>query len=146
METIKNIAAILGAILSLSAVITLCCKPIKTYIANKLSRYLQDQQQADDNKAIHDALARLEQKLDDIKNDNDITVDFTREQIRGIIKDMFFQYYDSKMLPLYEHKWLLKLEKLYVERLHSNSFIKELIDEMKKWPVDYSKVREGEID
>ena len=43
METLKNIAAILGAILSLSAVITLCCKPIKLYIANALKKYQSEQ-------------------------------------------------------------------------------------------------------
>ena len=43
METVKNIAAILGAILSLSAVITLCCKPIKLYIANALKKYQSEQ-------------------------------------------------------------------------------------------------------
>lgn len=137
METVKNIAAILGMILSLSAVITLCCKPIKIYIANSFAKYKKEK----DNESIRDTLLRLEEKIDLIKLDNDITLDFTKEQIRGIIKDMFFEYYDAKVLPLYEHKWLLKLEDLYVNRLHSNSFIKELIDEMKVWPIDYSKTR-----
>lgn len=137
METIKNIAAVLGMILSLSAVITLCCKPIKIYLANSLAKYKKEK----DDKSIHDTLLRLERKIDLIKSDNDITVDFTREQIRGIIKDMFFKYYDDKILPLYEHKWLLKLEDLYVNRLGSNSFIKELINEMKLWTIDYSKTR-----
>ena len=57
---------------------------------------------------------------------------------------MFYEYYNAKVLPLYEHKWLLKREDLYIRRLHGNSFASELIAEMKKWPVDYSKVREGE--
>ena len=82
--------------------------------------------------------------IEDIKEANDITVDYTREQIRGLIKEMFYEYYDEKVLPLYEHKWLLKLEDLYIRRLHGNSFAAELIAEMKKWSVDYSKVREGE--
>lgn len=137
LETIKNIAAILGAILSLSAVITLCCKPIQSYVAKKMLKYQEDK----DSQEIHKTLIRLEEKIDVIKLDNDITVDFTREQIRGIIKDMFYAYYDNKVLPLYEHKWLLKLEELYVKKLHSNSFIKELIDEMKTWNIDYSKTR-----
>lgn len=142
METIKNVAAILGAILSLGAVITLCSNTAKGYIAKALAKYKKEQ----DDESVHATLKRLEQKIDDIKLDNDITVDFTREQIRGIIKNMFYTHYDQKMLPLYEHKWLLKLEELYIDRLHSNSFAKELIKEMKKWPVDYSKVREGEDD
>lgn len=144
METIKNIAAILGAILSLSAVITLFCKPIKAWLAQYLAKYQKEQASSERDKQIQAALARLESSIHDIKEANDITVDYTREQIRGLIKEMFYEYYDEKVLPLYEHKWLLKLEDLYIRRLHGNSFASELIAEMKKWPVDYSKVREGD--
>ncbi len=140
MEIVKNVAAILGVILSVASVITLCSKPIKAYMARALAKYKKEQ----DDETIHETLLRLESKLDSIKSDNDITVDFTREQIRGIIKDMFYTYYADKSLPLYEYKWLLKLEDLYVNRLHSNSFIKELIEEMKKWPIDYEKIRMDE--
>ena len=144
METIKNIAAILGAILSLASVITLFCRPIKTWLAQYLSKYQKEQDDNERNQQIQDTLARLEKSIKEIKEANDITVDYTREQIRGLIKEMFYEYYDEKVLPLYEHKWLLKLEDLYIRRLHGNSFASELIAEMKKWPVDYSKVREGE--
>ena len=144
MEIVKNVAAILGAILSLSAVVTLCCKPIKAWLAQYLSKYQKEQADNERNQQIQDTLARLEKSIEDIKEANDITVDYTREQIRGLIKEMFYEYYDEKVLPLYEHKWLLKLEDLYIRRLHGNSFASELIAEMKKWPVDYSKVREGE--
>lgn len=144
MEIVKNVAAILGAILSLSSVITLFCRPIKAWLAQYLSKYQKEQADNDRNQQIQDTLARLEKSIKEIKEANDITVDYTREQIRGLIKEMFYEYYDEKVLPLYEHKWLLKLEDLYIRRLHGNSFASELIAEMKKWPVDYSKVREGE--
>lgn len=144
METIKNIAAILGAILSLSAVVTLCCKPIKASLAGYLERYKKEWAEDEREQELQETLTRLETTMKDIKVANDITVDYTREQIRGTIKEMFYEYYEEKVLPLYEHKWLLKLEDLYINRLHGNSFASELIAEMKKWPVDYSKVREGE--
>ena len=144
MEIVKNVAAILGAILSLASVITLFCRPIKAWLAQYLSKYKKEQADNERNQQIQDTLARLEKSIKDIKEANDITVDYTREQIRGLIKEMFYEYYDEKVLPLYEHKWLLKLEDLYIRRLHGNSFAAELIAEMKKWSVDYSKVREGE--
>lgn len=144
MEIVKNVAAILGAILSLASVITLFCRPIKAWLAQYLSKYQKEQADNERNQQIQDTLARLEKNIEDIKESNDITVDYTREQIRGLIKEMFYEYYDEKVLPLYEHKWLLKLEDLYIRRLHGNSFASELIAEMKKWSVDYSKVREGE--
>lgn len=144
METIKNIAAILCAILSLASVITLFCRPIKAWLAQYLSKYKKEQDDNERNQQIQDTLARLGKSIKEIKEASDITVDYTREQIRGLIKEMFYEYYDEKVLPLYEHKWLLKLEDLYIRRLHGNSFASELIAEMKKWPVDYCKVLEGE--
>nr|DAH60779.1 MAG TPA: hypothetical protein [Caudoviricetes sp.] len=144
MEIVKNVAAILGAILSLSAVVTLCCKPIKAWLAQYLERYKKERDEDARENQLQETLVRLETAMNEIKVANDITVDYTREQIRGTIKGMFYEYYDNKVLPLYEHKWLLKLEDLYIRRLNGNSFAAELIAEMKKWPVDYSKVREGE--
>lgn len=144
MEIVKNIAAILGAILSLSAVVTLCCKPIKAWLGRYLERYNKERDEDERENKLEETLARLETAMNDIKVANDITVDYTRERIRGTIKEMFYEYYEERKLPLYEHKWLLKLEDLYINRLHGNSFAAELIAEMKKWPVDYSKVREGE--
>lgn len=144
MEIVKNIAAILGAILSLSAVVTLCCKPIKAWLGHYLERYNKERDEDERENELQETLARLETAMKDIKVANDITVDYTRERIRGTIKEMFYEYYGERKLPLYERKWLLKLEDLYINRLHGNSFAAELIAEMKKWPVDYSKVREGE--
>lgn len=144
MEIVKNVATILGVILSLSAVVTLCCKPIKAWLGRYLERYNKERDEDEKENQLQETLTRLETAMNEIKMANDITVDYTREQIRGTIKGMFYEYYDNKVLPLYEHKWLLKLEDLYIKRLNGNSFAAELIAEMKKWPVDYSKVREGE--
>lgn len=144
MEIVKNVAAILGAILSLSAVVTLCCKPIKAWLGRYLERYNKERDEDEKENQLQETLTRLETAMNEIKMANDITVDYTREQIRGTIKGMFYEYYDNKVLPLYEHKWLLKLEDLYIKRLNGNSFAAELIAEMKEWPVDYSKVRESE--
>lgn len=144
MEIVKNVAAILGAILSLSAVVTLFCKPIKAWLGRYLERYNKERDEDEKENQLQETLTKLETTMNEIKVANDITVDYTREQIRGTIKGMFYEYYDNKVLPLYEHKWLLKLEDLYIRRLNGNSFAAELIAEMKKWPVDYSKVREGE--
>ena len=96
METVKNIAAILGAILSLSAVITLCCKPIKLYIANALKKYQNEQDDKVKQNTLKATLKRIESKLD-------ATVAYTTEACRGEIKNMFYRYMDNKTLPYYEY-------------------------------------------
>ena len=76
METVKNIAAILGAILSLSAVITLCCKPIKLCIAKALKKYQSEQDDKIKQNTLKATLKRIESKLD-------ATVAYTTEACRG---------------------------------------------------------------
>lgn len=146
METIKNIAAILGAILSLSAVITLCCKPIQAYIAKKIIEH--DKAQADkiSEKTLKATLKRLETKIDEIKKLNDATVKYTTESCRGEIKDIFYRHLKDKTLPLYEYKHMLQIEDVYVNTLHENHYTKGLIDEMKTWSVDYTGARSEDVD
>lgn len=133
METIKNIAAILGAILSLAAVITLCCKPIKLYIASSLKKYQSEQDDKIKQNTLKAMLKRIENKLD-------ATVAYTTEACRGEIKNMFYKYIDNKTLPYYEKMHMLQIEDIYVNKLQKNHYTKGLIEEMKTWSVDYTGV------
>lgn len=140
MEIVKDIAAVLGVICSFSAVLTICSKSAKAFIANIFKKYGHD----DSMVKIEEKLNSIDDKLDSIESLNAITVDFTREQCRILLKDMFYKYYDEKVLPVYEYKMLLKLEDFYVNRLHGNTFIKDIIKTMKTWPIDYSKTHAEE--
>ena len=133
MEIVKNIAAILGAILSLSAVITLCCKPIKLYIANALKKYQSEQDDKLKQNTLKATLKRIENKLD-------ATVAYTTEACRGEIKNMFYRYMENKTLPYYEKMHMLQIEDIYVNKLQKNHYTKGLIEEMKTWSVDYTGV------
>ena len=138
METIKNIAAILGAILSLSAVITLCCKPIKLYIANALKKYQSEQDDKIKQNTLKATLKRIENKLD-------ATVAYTTEACRGEIKNMFYRYMENKTLPYYEKMHMLQIEDIYVNKLQKNHYTKGLIEEMKTWSVDYTGVDSQDV-
>jgi hypothetical protein len=138
LETIKNIAAILGAILSLSAVITLCCKPIKLYIANALKKYQSEQDDKLKQNTLKATLKRIENKLD-------ATVAYTTEACRGEIKNMFYRYMDNKTLPYYEKMHMLQIEDIYVNKLQKNHYTKGLIEEMKTWSVDYTGVDSQDV-
>lgn len=138
METVKNIAAILGAILSLSAVITLCCKPIKAYIANVLKKYQSEQDDKVKQNTLKATLKRIENKLD-------ATVAYTTEACRGEIKNMFYKYIGNKTLPYYEKMHMLHIEDIYVNKLQKNHYTKGLIEEMKTWSVDYTGVDSQDV-
>lgn len=68
---------------------------------------------------------------------NDIMAEFMRTQCRTIIKNIFYKYDDTKVLPLYEKKTLMSVEDLYVNKLHGNSFAMLMLDEMSHWTIDY---------
>lgn len=138
METVKNIAAILGAILSLSAVITLCCKPIKLCIAKALKKYQSEQDDKIKQNTLKAMLKRIENKLD-------ATVAYTTEACRGEIKNMFYKYIDNKTLPYYEKMHMLQIEDIYVNKLQKNHYTKGLIEEMKTWSVDYTGVDSQDV-
>ena len=138
METVKNIAAILGAILSLAAVITLCCKPIKLYIANALKKYQSEQDDKVKQNTLKATLKRIENKLD-------ATVAYTTEACRGEIKNMFYRYIENKTLPYYEKMHMLQIEDIYVNKLQKNHYTKGLIEEMKTWSVDYTGVDSQDV-
>lgn len=138
METVKNIAAILGAILSLAAVITLCCKPIKAYIARALKKYQSEQDDKVQQNTIKATLKRIENKLD-------ATVAYTTEACRGEIKNMFYKYMGNKTLPYYEKMHMIHIEDIYVNKLQKNHYTKGLIEEMKTWSVDYTGVDSQDV-
>lgn len=138
METVKNIAAILGAILSLSAVITLCCKPIKLCIAKALKKYQSEQDDKIKQNTLKATLKRIENKLD-------ATVAYTTEACRGEIKNMFYKYIENKTLPYYEKMHMLQIEDIYVNKLQKNHYTKGLIEEMKTWSVDYTGVDSQDV-
>ena len=138
METVKNIAAILGAILSLAAVITLCCKPIKAYIARALKKYQSEQDDKVQQNTIKATLKRIENKLD-------ATVAYTTEACRGEIKNVFYKYIGNKTLPYYEKMHMLHIEDIYVNKLQKNHYTKGLIEEMKTWSVDYTGVDSQDV-
>lgn len=138
METVKNIAAILGAILSLAAVITLCCKPIKLYIASALKKYQNEQDDKIKQNTLKATLKRIENKLD-------ATVAYTTEACRGEIKNMFYKYIGNKTLPYYEKMHMIQIEDIYVNKLQKNHYTKGLIEEMKTWSVDYTGVDSQDV-
>lgn len=141
MEVVKNVAAILGAILSAASVITLVSKTVRRSIANFFRKYGKTDVVSDD---IAEIKKLLERHMDEDKEfkkavsaTNDIMAEFMRTQCRTIIKNIFYKYDDTKVLPLYEKKTLMSVEDLYVNKLHGNSFAMLMLDEMSHWTIDY---------
>lgn len=141
MEIVKNIAAILGLILSFFSVITLLSKNMRSFLSNTIRKYSNS---SESETTISEIKQMLESHIKDdksfkkeIQEVNEINLEFTKTQCRNNIKNIFYKYNDTKCLPLYEKKTLMSIEELYIGKLHCNSFAGFLLEEMKKWDVDY---------
>lgn len=150
MEVIKDIAAIIGVILSAASLITLLSKTVRTAIANMFKKYSHDDevtQKINEIKTMLETHIREEQECkNNCMEANAISMEFIKTQCRNIIKTIFYRYNDTKVLPLYEKKTLLNVEDLYVRRLGGNSFAALLIEEMSHWDIDYGDMHPSEED
>jgi len=142
LEIVKDTSVILGCA-GLS--ITLICTISKT-ARSWISKLFAKTKSEEDQKAM---IAGLCNKLDEyIKSNeefkNKITEDmeaqkeFSIDQCRNVIKDIFYKYCDAKKIPLYEFKVATSTFSTYSERFHANHYIALLYDEMQKWDIDYT--------
>lgn len=153
METIKNIGSIIGLILSCTTLLALCSKTGKDFLISIFKKYnaSQDNDIQDLKKSIEgldkkfaDHLADFDEFNSQLSATNEVTLEFIKQQCRNIIKNIFYHYYDEKVLPLYEYKTLMAVKEIYIEQLKGNSYASELIKEMEKWEIDYKMAIEEE--
>ena len=141
MGVVKDIAAVIGLILSASALLGLLSKNVRNGILRTFSKYGKTDKFQE---SIEQIKMMLEQHIEDEKafkehvaEANEISVEFMKTQCRNAIKSMFYKYKDERVLPLYEKKALMNIEELYINTLDGNSYAKHLIDVMNEWEVDY---------
>lgn len=144
MEVVKNIAAVLGTIISAASLITLMSKTARQAIAGLFKKYGNSDDMAEIKQLLERHLEEDKKFKEDISEMNDISMEFARTQCRTIIKNIFYKYDKTKVLPLYEKKTLMSVKDLYVNRLHGNSFAIMMLDEMDGWEVDYESSHPGE--
>lgn len=141
MEVVKDIAAVIGIILSAASLIALLSKTVRGMISRIFKKYGKPDEVFDSITEIKTMLERhiIDEKefKDGVIQMNEINIEFTKTQCRNIIKTIFYKYNDTKVLPLYEKKTLMSVEDLYINKLHGNSFAALLLEEMSRWEIDY---------
>lgn len=140
IETFKNVAAVVGCITAVIALAIMIVKPIRT----KLAAFIE---QNSNRSELEKQLAEIRQMIADNERDAkefrremtdslDITLDGTIRSLRKDIKNIYYKYKNSQVLPLYERKAVLDIQELYVTRLHQNHWGEALIEEMLRWSTD----------
>lgn len=143
MEIIKNIAAIVGCILSLITLLTICSKAGRSVIKNIFQRHTSDlvdenKQQTEDIKCIKGQLSQVLIKMDNLE-------ELSKQQCRDTIKEIYYKYNTTKVIPLYERKTADKTYSIYTDVFNGNSYATLLYGEICKWEIDGSLGHELDI-
>ena len=134
METVKNIAAVIGCILSAFTLISLLTKSGRALIKQLFMKNTQELQQAN---AQQDAnIQSIEQKVDLILEKFPAIEEVSKQQCRNMIKNIYYKYQKEKKIPLYERKSADKTYYIYHQIFHENSYVTLLYQEICKWEID----------
>ena len=134
MDVVKDIASILGCILSLITLITLCSKGGRAFIKGLFVRntkelHEENEQQFKDIREIKDTLNQVMIKLNGLQ-------EVSMQQCRDVIKSTYYRYQKTKNVPLYERKTVDKTYRIYTEVFHGNSYASLLYKEICKWEIE----------
>ena len=134
METLKNIAAIVGLILSVISLITISTKAGRAGIKSIFKKHTKDivdanSQQTKDIEDIKESLSKIQSTLGAVQQ-------VSIQQCRDTIKDIYYKYCHQGHIPLYERKTADLTYKIYTDEFHQNTYAKILYNEIVKWEID----------
>lgn len=141
METVKDIAAILGCVLSAISLITLCTRGGRAFVKNLFSNYThtlveENQQQSKDIAEIRQSVLKLNDKINALE-------EVSKQQCRDTIKNIYYKYYKVKKIPLYERKTIDYTYSIYNSIFHGNTYAELLYKEICSWEIDTIAFQDG---
>ena len=134
METIKNIAAIIGCVLSVISLVTICTNSGRKFIKSFFKKntedlYKENKQQSSDIEEIKNTLGLLLKRAD-------AQDEVLKQNCRNVIKDIYYRYCKTKKIPLYERKTADREFDIYHNTFNGNSYASLLYGEICKWEID----------
>ena len=142
LETIRNISAVLGCASIALGLICTINKTARDWISKIFARKKCEETQKETMDSLCAKLDAYINSNEEFKNalleDMEVQKDFSRDQCRNNIKDIFYRYCGAKKIPLYEFKAATDTYSTYKDKLHGNHYIALLYNEMQKWEIDYT--------
>lgn len=140
MEIVKDIAAIVGCIVSIITLLTLTTKGGRNFVIRLFKKHTRDL--VETNERQNKSIEKQNQSIDEIKNTLntilgklDIEDEIAKQNCRNTIKDIYYKYQAVKKIPLYERKTADKTYDLYTNQLEGNSYATLLYNEIVKWEI-----------
>lgn len=133
MEIIKDIAAVVGCLVSIITLLTLTTKGGRNFIIKLFKKHTKEL--VETNQKQNESIADIKNSLHIMLEKLDVLEEVSRQDCRNIIKNIYYKYQGSKKIPLYERKTADKTYELYHEILKGNSYIVLLYNEIIKWEI-----------
>lgn len=148
LEQIENVATVLGCASVGFGLVCSVSKSARNWVGNVLSKKEHESKQ---DKIISELCNKLdtyiksnEEFKQKVTEDMEVQKEFSIDQCRNTIKDIFYRYCDTKKIPLYEYKVAENTFETYSKKLHGNHYIALLWGEIQKWEIDYTHSFEEE--
>lgn len=134
METIKNVAAIIGCILSVISLITLCTKGGRNLIKSIFKKNTEDLHAENKQQTLD--IEKIKNTLEVLLKKTEAQDEVLKQNCRNTLKDIYYKYQRDKRIPLYERKTADHVYKIYNETYKGNSYAALLYGEICKWDID----------
>ena len=144
MEVLKDVAAIIGLVLSVITLLTLCTKGGRSAIKSIFKRETKDI--VEENKQQTEDIASIKNDVETLLSKLDVISEFSRQQCRNNLKHIYYKYCRTKKIPLFERKTADKVYELYVKKLKGNSYANLLYHEIEKWEIDNITYKDQDIE
>lgn len=134
MEVVKNIGTVIGLVLSVITLITLCCKPLRRKIGNVIRKASNMEETS---QALDEVRAMMQQIMATEESNQAMMENFKESQLsllRDSITRLYFKYLPEKQVPTYGRKDMVNLFESY-QRLGGNSYVRTIYEEFMEWQV-----------
>lgn len=143
IEVIKNVATVIGCISAAFGLICSVNKSVRGWFSNLLNKKEHESKQ---DKTINSLCEKLDKYIESneefkkkMTEDMEVQREFSIDQCRNVIKDIFYRYCETKKIPLYEFNVATDTFDTYTNKFHANHYVALLYGEMQKWEIDYSQ-------
>ena len=133
MEIIKDIAAVIGCIVSIITLLTLTTKGGRNFIIKLFKKHTKEL--VETNAKQNEAIEKIDNSLNTVLEKLDVLEEVSKQECRNVIKNIYYKYQATKKIPLYERKTADKTYELYHNVLKGNSYIVLLYQEIIKWEI-----------
>lgn len=152
MELVKNIAAVVGCVLSCASLLTLIITPLRKRVGGWVAHFADKTETTNALGDIKKELAEIrtqiakntqehKQQIDDLTKQIDAIIQFDRknhEALKDMIRERIVSAYylnlEHKTLHFEEWETISELNSSY-EDLGGNSFVKGLVKQMSTWEI-----------